>query len=135
MNSADITAITEFRRFANTYIYPDTVCLLLESIRENFDPTMISYENKPQAVIKFTIPNSIPDVLIKEFLKNIFISHFNDINVSSMVKSRIHTDVHDEKLKNLLRLTSTEIQYGNLYYLGLLFNVTMLNNNTYYIYL
>lgn len=135
MNSADITAITEFRRFANTYIYPDTVCLLIESIRENFDATLIAYEATPQAVIKFTTPNIIPEALIKDILKLAFISHFNDITVSSLVRSRIHTDIQNEKLKNMLRLTNTEIQYGNPYYLGLLFNVTMLNNNTYYIYL
>lgn len=142
MNNTDINAVKEFRRFTNTYIYPDTACLLIDEISQCCDTIQIEYSATPQATIKFksrlaeNVNNtSVYTTTIHNVLKTIFVNHFNNPNVASLIRSKIHTEVNNEELKNILRLALQEIQYGNPRYLGLLFNITILNDYNCYLYL
>ena len=142
MNNVEISAMREFRRFINTYIYPDTSSILIGKIQTECATDYISYELIPQAVVKFHSASvdsnnnlSVYTHAIHDKLNSIFISHFNDQLVSSLIKSRIHTEIQDEDLKNLLRATLQEIQNANPRYIGLLFNITILKDYMSYLYL
>ena len=140
-NNTYINAIKEFRRFANTYIYPNTASIIVGKICEHCNTSEILYESTPQSIIKFHSNINTNDNLstythvIHDILKTIFIEYFNDDNISGLIKSRIHSDIHDQYLKVLLRTTLQEIQSGNPFYLGLLFKITILNDHKSYLYL
>ena len=141
MSNVDINAVKEFRRFINKYIYPTTVGIIMNNINLCCDTDSISYEQEPQAIIKFhsTLPNenSLQEFTFKihDILKAIFIEYFNEAEIVSLIKREIHTQLNDEDLKNILRATLAEIQYGNPYYLGQLANITVLNDHNIYLYL
>ena len=133
MNNTDINTIKEFRRFVNTIIYPETIGILIDKIRTKCNTYEISYISTPQALIKFR--TNVPTTSINELLQDAFVEHFSDPLVASLVRSRIHTDINDEELKNILRSATQEIQFRNPCFMGLLYNFTTLNNNYIYLYL
>lgn len=141
MNNIHINAIKEFRIFANTYIYPQTAHVIVTSIDEYCRPVETSYEALPQATIKFRENNENIDNLtnythnIHDTLKRIFIEYYNNPEVASLVRNKIHTEINDESLKAILRNALAEIQYGNPMYLALLFNITILRDGNSYLYL
>ena len=141
MNNSDINTIKEFRRFINTYIYPETAYMIAARIGEECMTSEIIYESTPQATIKFRskikYDNNLSNYtqLIHTILKIIFIEYFNNVQISSLIKNKIHTEIQDENLKNSLRSSLLEIQNGNPLYLGLLFNITILNDQNVYLYL
>ena len=139
MNNTDITAVREFRRFANTYIYQDTFHLIIEKIKEYCQVDRISYDPLPQATIKFH-SKIAPDAsqtnyttIIHSILKDVFIEYFNNPIVVGLARNKIHTEINNDELKKILRRALSEIQSGNPSYLGLLFNIVILNES--YIYL
>ena len=138
MNNVDINLMKEFRRFVNTYIYPKTAHVLFCNIKDVCDANMISYEQAPQAAIKFhsgvTTQGDLT-IFMYGILKNVFIDFYNRQDIVSLIRNQIHTEIQDEQLKVLLRSTLQEIQYGNPQYLGLLFNITCLADNFVYLYL
>lgn len=138
MNNIDINLIKDFRRFANTYIYPDIAPILFCSIKDACDANDILYSRTPQATIKFHSDiNTQSDrtLLMYNILRNIFVDFYNKPNVVNFIRNKIHTEIQDEELKVSLRNTLQKIQCGNLQYLGLLFNITCLTDNYVYLYL
>lgn len=142
MNNVEISAMAEFRRFINTYIYPETVSILIGNIQNVCYTDYISYELTPQSVIKFHSTITVNDNNLSVYtscihnnLKSIFVNHFTDPLVASLIRSRIHTEIQNEELKNTLRAVLQEIQNGNPKYIGLLFNITILNDRMSYLYL
>ena len=141
MNNAEISAMREFRRFINTYIYPDTISVLAGKVQTECRTDYITYDLIPQALIKFNSTIKVAENLsaythtMHDILKCVFVNHFNDQLVASLIKSRIHTEIQNEELKNVLRSTLQEIQNGNPRYIGLLFNITILNDGIAYLYL
>ena len=141
MSNVDINAVKEFRRFINKYIYPSTIGIVINNIKMCCDCDSILYEQEPQALIKFH--SNLPDesnlqsytFKIHDILKTIFIDYYNEAEISSLIKNQIHTQINDDDLKNILRNTLAQIQYGNPYYLGQLANVTVLNDHNTYLYL
>lgn len=140
MNSVEINAVKEFRRFVNTYIYPGTIGNIVENIVRECNTDSIHYQATPQATIKFH-SNTVIDNLssythfVHNVLNCIFVEYFADPFITSLIRNKIHTEIQDEELKNILRKTLQEIQCGNPCYLGLLFNITILNDNNTYLYL
>ena len=138
MNNTEINAVKEFRRFMNSNIYPSTIGIIIDNIKLCFDSNFASYETLPRPIIKFNSNLSQQDendyrFKIYGILKNIFISYFNEAEVDKLIKNQIHLNINDESLKNTLRTTLVEIKSGNPYYLGLLCNITVLNDNNIYI--
>lgn len=137
MNNID--DIKEFRRFVNAYIYPETINILIAKIVNDCNTEEISYDALPQAVIKFkdniTTDNEQYKYVIYNILISLFIEYYNDKTISDLFKLKVHTEVQDEELKTNLRNTLKEIQYGNLQYISLLFNLTFLHEHNSCLYL
>lgn len=141
MNNVYISEISEFRRFVNKYIYPTTINLLIDNITYSCDTIEIEYESLPRAIIKFrsniasTNNSSNYMTAVHNILKNIFVEYFNNPEISGMIKNKIHTEIQNDDLKNSLRNALQEIQLGDQCYLGLLFNLVMLKEQTFYVHL
>ena len=140
MNNTYIESIKEFRRFANTYIYPETVYTIIEYITDKCEPIQIIYNDSEPQLIKFKCNTKINNqaeytIFIHGILKSIFMNYFNREDIAALVRNKIHTELQDEQLKWMLRSTLAEIQSGNIHYLALLFNITLLNDGMIYLYL
>lgn len=139
MTNLDVLAIREFRRFINNYIYPEKNNLLIQSIAEKFLPTEISYESVPQAIIKFNEHismvkdnNAIYTEMIHTNLKVIFVAFFNDPEIEKLIRNKIHLVAGgDLQLRNQLSLALLRIQFADIQYLSLLFNITILQDKIY----
>lgn len=135
--SNEVLAISEFRRFANAYIYKDTLCNIMAQIQMKLGSDMIQYDPNPQSILKFNCSNIddnnrsnfISDV--HQELKKIFINFYNDPIMVKTIKSRIYSNVQDPNIQNILISALSEIRLGNPRYIGLLFNITILNNLIY----
>lgn len=138
MNNLDINSMKEFRRFANTYIYPKTAHVLMCNIKDVCDGNDILYSQLPQTTIKFhtdiTTQGDLT-VFLYGLLRGVFINFFNTPDIVSFIRNQIHSEIQDEELKKILRSSLQEIQHGNSQYLGLLFNITCLADNYVYLYL
>ena len=140
MNNADIVAVREFRRFANTYIYPTTAQYFMEKIKYYCDIEQISYEPQPQITIKFISrikPYNQSDyiTILHNILKEIFVSFFNEEENIKLIRNKIYNNIQVTNSCNTLYYALTQIQSGNQEFLSLLFNITLLNNDNMYLYL
>jgi hypothetical protein len=141
MNNTDVLAVREFRRFVNNYIYPYTTQYFISKISYYCDTQEINFESAPQPTIKFVSkikPNNNSDYITAthNILKEIFVSYFNEDDHVKLIRQKIHTEVNDENISNILYHALNQIQYGNSLYMGLLFNITILNDgNISYVYL
>ena len=141
MNNYDILAVREFRRFANTFIYPYTTQYLIEKISYYCEAEEINYEANPQPTIKFVskikpLNNSDYITSIHNILKEIFVSFFNEEEHVKLIRNRIYTQYNDAITSNLLYHALEQIQSGNPQYMGLIFNITILNDGSMsYVYL
>lgn len=134
MNNLDILAVREFRRFVNQYIYPTSSFMIMEKIKISFNPNQIYYEQQPQSMIKFDtsiISNPLYTENIGVLLNGIFIDFFNNYDIIKLIRHKIYNEIMNEEAKQLLNKALYEIQLGNVKYLSLLFNVTILENNIY----
>lgn len=137
MNNLEVSAIREFRRFANTYIYPISAYIIMTDIQRDFNINTISYNPLPQPIIKFDsgIKKDMNTSLYTEklhiILKGIFMNYFNNSEVVKLIRNKIFTDIVDNDQKQLLNLALSEIQLGNPQYVSLLFNITILDTNVY----
>lgn len=134
MNNLDILAVREFRRFVNQYIYPTSSFMIMEKIKISFNPNQIYYEQQPQSMIKFDtsiISNPLYTENIGVLLNGIFIDFFNNYDIIKLIRHKIYNEIMNEEVKQLLNKALYEIQLGNVKYLSLLFNVTILENNIY----
>lgn len=134
MNNLDILAVREFRRFVNQYIYPTSSFMIMEKIKISFNPNQIYYEQQPQSMIKFDtsiISNPLYTENIGVLLNGIFIDFFNNYDIIKLIRHKIYNEILNEEVKQLLNKALYEIQLGNVKYLSLLFNVTILENNIY----
>ena len=140
MTSLEYIAIREFRRFAISNIYPDTVYMIMTEIQKEFSADQMKFDQFPQPTIKFNCEierdenNSIFIGKLHTVLKRIIIDYFNTPEIIKIIRNRIHTNVVNEDTKNLLNSCLTQIQLGNLQYVCLMFNITVLGS-TVYIYL
>ena len=140
MTSLEYIAIREFRRFAISNIYPDTVYMIMTEIQKEFSADQMKFDQFPQPTIKFNCEierdenNSIFIGKLHTVLKRIIIDYFNTPEIIKIIRNRIYTNVVNEDTKNLLNSCLTQIQLGNLQYVCLLFNITVLGS-TVYIYL
>lgn len=137
MTNLECMAIREFRRFAVSHIYPDTINMIITDIQNAFKSDNIEFEQLPQPIIKFNCKsgkdanNSIFLGRVHLTLKTIFITYFNDQEIIKMIRNRIHNNIVDDETKQLLNLALSEIQLGNPQYVCLLFNITTLGENVY----
>ena len=138
MTNREINTIKEFRRFATTYIYNNTSHLLINSISEAFCTCDVSFEPVPQQLIQFTDNTNMGKINKSEYtekihtiLKQIFINYFNNEEVISIIKNKLFVYVQDTEMKKILLDALLEIQCGNPQYLGLLFNITILDQVIY----
>lgn len=141
MNNLDVLAIQEFRRFANTHIYPTTTYMIMEEICNKCDGQLVQFEPLPQPLIKFVSGIEFDEniskytELLHTILKRIFIDFYNNPEIIKFIRNKIYTEIENEETKKLLNIALMEIQIGNPRYLGLLFNVTILKNCNTYVYL
>ena len=141
MNNYDILAVREFRRFVNNFIYPYTTGYFIERISYYCDAEMIKYEDKPQPTIKFVSKikpqnNSDYTTTVHNILKEIFVSFFNEEEYIKLIRNKIYTEINDADTTHLLYHALSQIQAGNPQYMGLFFNITILNDgNMTYVYL
>ena len=144
MNSIQVLALQEFRRFVNLHIYPELApTFIVPVINNNFNVEHMNYESQPQAMIKFDYCLSDKDqmtssgILAKshDILKLIFVDFFNNPEVKKIIRNKIYMNIVNEETKQYLNMALSEIQSGNQQYLSLLFNITSLNCNIIYLYL
>ena len=141
MNNLDVLAIQEFRRFANTHIYPTTAYMIMTEICHRCDGQLVQFEHLPQPLIKFVSGIPFNDNISKYtetlhlILKGIFIEFYNNQEIIKLIINKIYTEIENEEIKKLLNISLSEIQNGNPRYLGLLFNITILPNCNTYVYL
>lgn len=138
MNNLDCMAIREFRRFAVTHIYPETIQLIVPKIQEAFNTNnQIIFEPLPQSTIKFICGlekgnnNALFLENIHMSLKVLFIDYFNNPFIIKTIRNKIYNNIFDNETKNLLNKALSEIQLGNPQYVCLLFNITILDKNVY----
>ena len=136
MTNLECMAIREFRRFAVSHIYPDTISMITDQIQQTFKSDIIEFGRLPQPMIRFNYHNKETNnsVFIENVhltLKTIFMTHFNDPEVIKLIRNRIHNNITDDNVKQVLNSTLSEIQLGNLQYICLLFNITVLGENVY----
>lgn len=138
MTSAEVNAIRDFRRFINTYIYPETYNIIINEICFCLNPTCIGYEAQPQPLIKFdstTIKNNGNNAVYIEqmhtALKRLFVEFFNSADIIKIIRSNIYKYIKSNEAKEMLNIALTQIQMGNPQYVSLLFNVTVVNNSIY----
>lgn len=140
MTSQDVNAIKEFRRFTTTYIYPYTSYILIDDMRREFNTNGIMFVPLPQQTIQFQIANNIVTNKsenmknIHNDIKQIFCNYFNNQEIISIIRNKMYTCIKDEDIKKTLLYALNAIQHCDPQYLGLLFNITILND-TIYIYL
>ena len=85
-------------------------------------------------MIKFDtsiISNPLYTENIGVLLNGIFIDFFNNYDIIKLIRHKIYNEIMNEEVKQLLNKALYEIQLGNVKYLSLLFNVTILENNIY----
>lgn len=137
MTNLECTAIREFRRFAVSHIYPDTIYIIMTEIKRLFNPDQIGFDKLPQPIIKFNYGlerdnnNSVYINNLHIALKQIFISYFNNPEIIKLFRNRIYNNINDDNTKDLLNLALSQVQSGNVQYVSLLFNITILGDNVY----
>lgn len=137
MNNLDVLAIREFRRFANLYIYPETVYMLMTNIKRDFDSNQIHFEPTPQPIIKFDnnlFKDEYASVFIHKthlILNTLFVEFFNNPQIVKMIRNKIYTEIHNADTKELLNTALNQIQSNDQQYTALLFNITILGENIY----
>ena len=137
MTNLDCTAIREFRRFAVSHIYPGNMNIITDNIGILLNGTDITFGRLPQPMIKFNCQvdeNLNHSAFIEKLhigLKGIFISYFNNEEIIKLFRNKIYHNINHEELKNILNATLYQIQIGNMQYVSLLFNITVLGDNVY----
>lgn len=140
MDSRDVLAIREFRRFANMYVYPEIIGTITEKIKYYMSVDELTFTPTPQPVIKFhsNLQNNNQSQfteLLHSILKVIFINLLNEYHIIKIIRNKIHTEVFDNEMKDLLNYALSELQIGNVQFVSLLFNITILRDNNVYLYL
>ena len=136
MTNLECMAIREFRRFAVSHIYPETIFMITTQIQQTFKSDMVEFGGVPQPMIKFNcynkgINNSVFIENVHLTLKTIFMTYFNDQGIIKLIRNKIHNNITDDNVKQVLNSTLSEIQVGNPQYICLLFNITVLGENVY----
>lgn len=137
MTNLECMAIREFRRFVVSHIYPETIYMITTDIQNAFKSDIIDFGRLPQPMIRFNcksgkdINNSTFIENIHLTLKTIFMTYFNDQENVKLIRNKIHNNITDDNVKQVLNATLSEIQLGNPQYICLLFNITVLGENVY----
>lgn len=136
MNSVEVFAVSEFRRFINKHVYPITVGYFLEKINYYCETEQISFDTQPRPVIKFVSRFKPVDLAqytteANNIIREIFISYFNEESNIKLITNKIYTEESNIKQCEMLYEVLSQIRQANPVYLNLLFNVTVLNDSIY----